>query len=120
MIYILFNQGLIKCGIVTVGIDPYVKWYMLVFTYKWITMDRVWNTQEDDHAPFWFTMLFFTRTDRQAFIPPIVVHKTSEWSEYVGMNLPGHWVVHNTPSGYMDINGWLKITLSFTRLIGSS
>ena len=84
---------------------PDGKWYRIVCTYKWCNVDRVWKTQEGDHAPFWFTLLFFTRADGQCFIPPTVVHKGSEWLDSFSHNLPGNWVVHNTPSGYMDRDG---------------
>ena len=69
---------------------------------------------------FWLTMLFFTRIDKQYFIPSTIVHKSSGWSEYLSMCLPGNRMVHNAPSGYMDIDVCLKTTKSFSKLAGSS
>ena len=44
----------------------------------------------------------------------------NEWSEFLSLNLPGNQVVHNTPSGYIDRNGWLKTTENFSSLAGTS
>ena len=36
------------------------------------------------------------------------------------MNIPGNWVTHLTPSGYMDRDGWFKTTRNFLALSGTS
>ena len=36
------------------------------------------------------------------------------------MNVPGNWISHATPSGYMDRDGWFKTINNFTKLCGSS
>jgi len=91
-----------------------------VCTYKWCQLDRIWKTVEGEHAPFWVTILFYTRADGQVFIPPTIVHQGSEWTSDMGMNLPDNWIVHSTPSGYMDRDGFTKTCKNFVRLSGSS
>ena len=103
-----------------IGIDPNGKWTRIVCTYKWCNIAKVWKTQEGEHAPFWVTLCFFTRADGQVFIPPTIVHKSVEWTKDLSLNIPDNWVVHSTPSGYMDRDGWLKTTENFSSLAGAS
>ena len=58
-----------------VGFDPNGKWYKVVCTYKWCNCSKIWKLQTNKRAPFWVTMLVFTRPDGQvSFAPPIIVH----------------------------------------------
>mmetsp|Transcript_22960 Transcript_22960/g.34823 ORF Transcript_22960/g.34823 Transcript_22960/m.34823 type:complete len:226 (+) Transcript_22960:932-1609(+) len=66
------------------------------------------------------TILHFTRADGQCFIPPTLVHQSSEITVDLFMNVFGNWVTHATTSGYMDRDGWFKTIHNFTKLCGAS
>jgi len=36
------------------------------------------------------------------------------------LNIPDNWIVHGTPSGYMDRDGWYKTIRNFANLSGAS
>jgi hypothetical protein len=97
-----------------IGIEPNDKWYQIVCTYKWCTADKIWKTQTGERAPFWYTVLFFSRGDGQCFIAPTVVHQAAELTGDLLLGLPGNWVSHATPSGYMDRDGWYKTIDNFS------
>ena len=82
-----------------IGIDPNGKFHKIVSTFKWCNADKVWKTLDGEKAPFWCTVLFFTRADGQCFIAPTVVHQATEVTEYLFLNLPDDWIVHATPNG---------------------
>ena len=46
-----------------IGIDPNGNWTRIVCTYIWCTLGQIWKTQDGEHAPFWVTVLFYTRGD---------------------------------------------------------
>ena len=103
-----------------IGFDPNGKWHRIVCTYKWSPSQKIWKTQTGERAPFWVTILFFTRADGQCFVPPTIVHQGTEATADFLLNLPGNWIVHVTPSGYMDRDGWFKTIENFTLLSGAS
>ena len=43
-------------------------------------------------------------------MPPMIVHQEANYTKDLHWNLPSDWLVHNTPSGYMDRDGWMKAT----------
>ena len=53
-------------------------------------------------------------------MPPIVVHQAKEYSQDIHHSIPLDWTVHHTPSGYMDIDGWLKAMTQFSNICGAS
>ena len=103
-----------------IGIYPNGKWTRIVCTYKWCLAEKIWKTQRGERAPFWCTVLFFTRGDGQCPIPPTVVHQATEVTADLFLNLPSNWVCHATPSGYMDRDGWFKTVTNFVDLSGAS
>ena len=40
--------------------------------------------------------------------------------EYFWLNLPGNWIVHTTPSGFMDRDRWFKTITNLVHLSGAS
>ena len=58
-----------------IGLDPNGNWTKVVCTYKWCPREEMWKAQTGERAPFWVTLLLFTRADGQCFIPPIVIHQ---------------------------------------------
>ena len=103
-----------------VGFDPNGSWLKIVCTFLWCMKQKIWITQTGERAPFWVSFLFFTRADGQCFIPPTIVHKSCNLTGAHGLNIPGNWITHATPSGYMDRDGWLKTSYNFVKLCGAS
>ena len=102
-----------------IGIDPTGKWVKIVCTWKWCMSEKIWKCKDGEHAPFWVTVLFFTRADGQCFLPPCIVHKGVDYSCDFNWKIPDDWIVHATPSGYMDRDGWFKVINMFTQLSGA-
>ena len=50
----------------------------------------------------------------------MIVHQAENYTQDLHWNLPGDWLVHCTPSGYMDRDGWMKAMSLFSRTCGSS
>lgn len=93
--------------------DPDGNFHRIVNTCKWCPMDKCWTTQDGEKAPFWCTMLFFTGADGQCHIAPAVMHQATEVTTDLSLNLPDDWIVHATPSGCVDRDGWLKTVDNF-------
>jgi hypothetical protein len=79
-----------------------------------------WKTQTGERALFWCTVLFFTQADGQCFIAPTIVHQGSELTANMFWGIPGNWVSHVMPSGYMDRDGWYKTINNFSKMSGKS
>ena len=92
------------------------NWNKMVYTYKFFMGSMMWRTHTSERAPFWCTSLIFTRDDGQCFIPPVVVHQSTHYNQYPHDNIPSDWVVHNSPSGYMDCDGWHESTTQFASM----
>ena len=80
----------------------------------------MWKVQTGERAPFWCTVLVFTQDDGKCFMPPVIVHKAKEYSQYLHHNIPLDWIVHHTSSGYMDRHEWLKAMTQFSNICGAS
>ena len=80
----------------------------MVCTYRFFTGGRLWRTQTGERAPFWCISLIFTRNYGQCFIPPVVMHQITHYTQDLHYNIPSDWVIHNSPSRYMDRYGWHK------------
>ena len=100
--------------------DPKGKWHKGMCTYKFIQGEIMWKVQTGKSAPLWCTLILFTRADGQCFMPPIVVHQAKYYSQYIHHNIPFEWIVHHTPSGYMDRDGWLKSMTQLYNICGAS
>ena len=50
---------------------------------------------------------------------PIIVKNSKEIFQYLYFNIQLYWMVHHTPSRYMDIYGWLKSTTQFYTVHGT-
>ena len=102
-----------------IGLDPNGKWTKVVCTYKWCPREEMWKAQTGERAPFWVTLLLFTRADGQCFIPPVVIHQAAELTAEHCLHIPSDWIVHATKSGYMDRDGWFKAMRQFVKLSGA-
>ena len=86
----------------------------MVCTNKFFTSYRVWRTYTGERSQFWCTALIFTRSDGQCFIPPVVGHQITHYTQDLHYNIPSDWDVHNSPSGYIDHDGWHKSMSHFS------
>ena len=102
-----------------IGLDPNGKWTKVLCTYKWCPREGMWKAQTRERAPFWVTVLLFTRADGQCFIPPVLVHQAAELTAEHCLNLLPDWIVHATKSGYMDRDCWFKAIIQFVKLSGA-
>ena len=50
----------------------------------------------------------------------MIVHQAENYTQDLHWNLPSDWLVYNTPSVYMDRDGWMKATSLFGRTCGAS
>ena len=107
-----------KCD--EIGFDPNSKCHKVVCTYKLFQGEIMWKGQTGEHAPFWCTLLVFTRSDGQCFMPPIVFFHAKDYSQDLHHNISLDWTVQHAPYGYMDIDGWLKYKIQFSNRCGTS
>ena len=74
--------------------------------------------------PYWLestTMVHSAaHSDGQCFISPVVVHQITHYTQDLHHNIPCDWVIHNSPSGYMDHDGWHKSMSHFKFMCCSS
>ena len=91
-----------------IGFDPNGSWRKVVFTYRLFTGDRMWRNQNVDISPFWCTYLSFYGAYGQWFMPTVIFNQAEKYTQDLHYNIPKYWVVHNTSSGYMDRDGWMK------------
>ena len=80
----------------------------------------MWKVKTGELSPFWCTLLLFNQDDGQCFIPPIILHQAKEYYQYLHHNVPLDWIVHHTPSDYMDRDGWLKYMTRLSNVCGAS
>ena len=73
-----------------------------------------------ERAQLWFTVLVFTQSDGVCFISSIIDHQVKEYYPHFHRNTPLEWIVHHTPSGYMDRYGWLKSMAHLSTVCGTS
>ena len=85
----------------------------MVCGYKFFTGDRLWRTHTGEIAPLWWTTLIFTHNYEHFFIPPVVVHQRTHYTQDLHYNIPSDQVIHNSLSGYMDCDGWHKSMSNF-------
>ena len=50
----------------------------------------------------------------------MIVHQSENYTQGLHWNLPGDWLVHNMPPGYMDRYVWMKVMSLFSRTCGAS
>ena len=91
-----------------IGFDPNGKWNKVVCTLRFFQGEIMWRVKNGERAPFWCTLLILTGDDGKLFMSPIVVHQAKDYSQDLHHNILLDYKVHHTPSGYMDIDGWLK------------
>ena len=100
--------------------DPNIRWIKVICTYKLFQGELMWKVQTGEQAPFWCTLLLFTRYDGKCFMPPIILHQAKDFLQYLHFNTPLDWTVHIPQYGYMDRDGWIKATTQFYNVCGAS
>ena len=92
----------------------------MVCTYNFFTGGRVRRTQTGEISSLCCTEIIFTCTDENCFVPPVVVNQITQYTLYLHYNIPSDWVVHYSPSVYMDRDDWHKSMSHFSSLCCSS
>ena len=108
------------CNCDEVGFGPNRIWSKVICTYKFFEGEWMWKVQTEEWSPFWCTVLVFNQADGKCFMPPIIVHQSKEYSQYIHYNAPLYSIVHHTQSVYMDRDGWLKYITQFSNIYGAS
>ena len=103
-----------------VGFDPNGIWRKVICTYKFFQGKLTRKVQTEEREPLWCTLLVFIWTDGKWFVPPVIVHQAKDYSQDLHYNVPLDWIVHHTPSGYMDRDGWLKSMNQFSNVCSLS
>ena len=49
-----------------------------------------------------------------------MVHQRRHYTQYLHYNIPSDWVIHDSPSGYIDRDGWHKFMSHFSSMCLSS
>ena len=79
------------------------------------SLEKIWKSQTGERFLFWCTAMIFIRAYGQWFMPPLIVRQSENYTQDLQWNLPSDWLVHNTPSGYMDRYGWMNTMSLFGR-----
>ena len=108
------------CNCNKIGFDPNIRWNKVICTYKLSQGERMWKVQTGEWAPFWCTLLDFTQYDGKWFMPPIIVHQSKYYYQYIYSNIPLGCTVHHKSSGYIDREGWLNSMTQFSNVCGAS
>ncbi len=84
---------------------------------------RGWNVcgSKGEHNDFWTTGFLWTNGDGRR-LTPLVIHQGPEDSfpSHKALNLPGHWGVTCTPSGYMDCKSFLYVCVQLVEFAAAS
>ena len=99
---------------------PNGRWNKVICTYKFFQGELMWKVQTGEWAPFWCTLIVFTWAYGKCFMSPIIVHQYKEYSKDLHFNITLDLIVHHTPYGYMDRDGWLKAMIQFSNICGAS
>lgn len=81
-----------------------------IFDYRLFVRYMIWNWQTSEIETLCYTELILTCTYDQFFIPPLMVHHSSNYNQSIYCSVPRDWVVHNKTSGYIYFNGHIKAT----------
>ena len=60
------------------------------------------------------------QSDGKFFMLPIILHQAKKYSQYIHFVIQLDWIFHHTPSGYMDIDGWIKAMTQLSTVCGAS
>ena len=53
-------------------------------------------------------------------MPSVVFNQVKEYSQDLHQKIPLDWILHHTPSGYMDWDGWIKDINQLSKICGAS
>ena len=100
-----------------VGFDRKGRWQRVLTSSK---EQRLFPTTTGEKASLWVTTWLWTRADGRCCIHvhPSLVRQGSQLSKFQALGLPSDWIVHGTPSGYQDRDGFLKVCTEFVEYCG--
>eukprot|EP00961_Rhodomonas_salina_P251970 3406261-Rhodomonas_salina.1 len=113
-----------------VGFDPSCNWaHSLKFASQWDKLAHMIRTGPGEKVPFWASVLFWSRADRQFAIQPTIIHQGQppaldvcnvmkglellEDGQTPAHFLPDQWCEHQSPSAYNDPLGFSRIIEHF-------
>ena len=70
------------------GFDPNRRWQIFFCMYNWCNVSRIWPSQNGENAPFWWSLLIFSRIHGQWFLPPVVIHQSENTTKELFMVFP--------------------------------
>ena len=88
----------------------------MVYTYNLFMGDSIWRIHTGERAPFWCTYSIFTHAGGKCFTPTVIVYQSTHYIKYLHYNTPSDLVVHNSLSGYIYFNGWIKSMSHFSSI----
>lgn len=103
------------------GLPPNGDGYAATFTLGHGAL-RGFRSVYGEKSPYWASILFASRADGQLHIPPTVVHQgasTTTLPLSFAKNLMDDGVIHASPSGYMDQDGFRKFAVHFVAFSGA-
>ena len=100
--------------------DPNGRWHKVICTYNFFQGERMWKVKTGERSLFWCTLLVFTQAGGKCFMPSIIVHQAKEYSQDLQFNVTLDWTVHNTPSGYINREEWLKSMYQLSNVLVAS
>ena len=68
----------------------------------------MWRTHSGEREPLWCTALVFACVDGNFFLPTILVHHITHYTQYIHYNIPSYWVIHYPPLVYVYPEGCLN------------
>ena len=69
------------CNCDEVGVGPNRRWDKFIYTYKLFQVEKMWKMQTGERAPFWCTLLVFTRSGGKCFMSPIISIQSKKYSQ---------------------------------------
>ena len=53
-------------------------------------------------------------------MPLVIIHQVTKYTQELHQNIPSDWIIHSTPSGYIDRDGWLMDMTHFSTICGAT
>ena len=82
--------------------------------------DRVRRNHTGKRSQLCCKTLISSCDDGNCFIPPVLVHQSTHYTQDLHYKIPHDWVVHHSPSRYMDCDRWHKYMAHFSSIFCSS
>ena len=61
-----------------IGLDSNGRWNKVICPYELFSGEEMWKVKTGEQAPLWCTLLVFTQSNEQCFMPPNIMHHLKE------------------------------------------